>query len=463
MNGRATLLAAAVRAVDVAADASARILPARPRLPAGHAAEGFAIVIPERGTPDLLDPCLASVRAAVAQLPVPVDIVVAQNGGDPAAYDALAARHPDVRWRHHRRALGFGGAVAMGLADVAQDWVYLLNSDMTLAPDTLAQLLPWRDDRTFAIASQIFFVDTARRREETGWTDFAVTAGVTEHFDREPEGTAVRGHLYAGGGASLFRAARLRAYMATTASYAPFYFEDADWGVQAARDGLQVKFCPASRVRHVHRGTIGRYFPAGEIARIVRRNALQFELRHGFGGRADVLRDAPPSTQRELTAIGTLATMLRERWKTRRARASGYAPELACASTYAAAFAPALPNVMIVVPADGATGDGTLDLDALARRCAALAGHANAILVTDHPALCMAIPLEGLPGFAAIHRVAPGERTRLAARRFARHVEWWRRCYDATVRVAPLRAGGNDPTTAPPLQGAHRCEPGGVR
>lgn len=66
-----------------------------------------------------------------------------------------------------------------------------------------------------------------RRREETGWTDFRIERFVTQHYDRTPEGDAVRGHLYAGGGASLFRTALLRRYAARTLAYAPFYFEDA--------------------------------------------------------------------------------------------------------------------------------------------------------------------------------------------------------------------------------------------
>ena len=38
-------------------------------------------------------------------------------------------------------------------------------------PGVLSALLPWRAPHVFGIASQIYFRDAKKRREETGWTD----------------------------------------------------------------------------------------------------------------------------------------------------------------------------------------------------------------------------------------------------------------------------------------------------
>jgi len=130
----------------------------------------FAVLIPERGRPDELALTLAALRAARAQVDTPHRVRVLVNGAPPGDYRALQVEHADVEWQFDPRALGYHGAIARLLAASDEPWVYLLNSDMRLAPDALVQLLPWRAADVFAVASQIEFVDRARRREETGWT-----------------------------------------------------------------------------------------------------------------------------------------------------------------------------------------------------------------------------------------------------------------------------------------------------
>ena len=128
--------------------------------------------------------------------------------------------------------------MARGIKAARFDWVYLLNSDMVVAPEALAKLMPWRAAHVFAIASQIFLADASRRREETGWTGFRVQDGMFEIFDVLPEdATTVRGHLYAGGGASLFRRELLLRFLSRSHPYNPVYWEDVEWGVRAWHAG----------------------------------------------------------------------------------------------------------------------------------------------------------------------------------------------------------------------------------
>jgi hypothetical protein len=169
---------------------------------------------------------------------------------------------------------------------------------MRLAEDALLALLPWRSPDTFAVASCIEFADRRRRREETGYTRPVIGPdGQLELHDLLPPDESVRTHLYAGGGASLFQVAPLRRYLDASRCYAPFYFEDADWAMQAWADGLRVLYCPASRAVHAHRATIGRYYSAATIEHVMRRNLAQFRWRYGdlfeaprwHGGRGDRL------------------------------------------------------------------------------------------------------------------------------------------------------------------------------
>ncbi len=259
----------------------------------------FSVLIPERGRPDLLAGTLAALDRARSGLTVAHQVRVLVNGAPARDYRELMLRHADVHWQFTARALGFHGAIERLLAEAGEPWVYLLNSDMRLAPDALRTILPWRASDVFAIASQIEFADTKRRREETGYTlPVRGPDGQLELHDRLPVDDAVRAHVYAGGGASLFQTAALRRFLARSDAYAPFYFEDADWGMQAWAEGLSVLFCPTSRAIHEHRATIGRYVPAATIERIVRRNLEHFRWRYGdlfgaprwHGGRLDRLR-----------------------------------------------------------------------------------------------------------------------------------------------------------------------------
>jgi len=244
-------------------------------------ASGVTVLIPERANAALLGECLQSVARAVASVVEPVQILVVVNGSPRADYAELEARHPRVEWIFDGRPLGFSGAVRRGVKSARHGWVYLLNNDMCLEPDALAEVLRWRAPSVFAVASQIFFKDTSRRREETGWGAFRMTNGLIELYDRDlDDQTTVRGAPYAGGGASLFQRDVLARIMGCFDPYSPFYWEDAEWGARAHGLGYDVLFCPSSKATHVHRATVAKLYSEKEVERVFRRNWLLFQLRN---------------------------------------------------------------------------------------------------------------------------------------------------------------------------------------
>jgi GT2 family glycosyltransferase len=287
----------------------------RTRREAGPWQPGISIVIPERASPAMLADCLKSAKAAAERLGEPTEIIVAVNGAPLEEYAELRAEFPGVVWVHRAEALGFAAAVSLGVKRARFGGVYLLNSDMLLHPDALAEAAKWRADRVFAVASQIFFADPARRREETGWTGFRVEGPDVAIFDAVPEDEeTVRGALYAGGGASLFRRDLLARRLASD-PYAPFYWEDVEWGVRAWWEGYEVLFCPPSKAVHLHRATVSRFYAPAEIDRIFERNGLLFELRHRTtgtlpGAAIRRIRRSPIETQRELARPGVALSVL---------------------------------------------------------------------------------------------------------------------------------------------------------
>lgn len=189
---------------------------------------------------------------------------------------------------------------------------------MCLAARALTEVARWRGTRVFAIASQIFFADPNRRREETGCTEFRVKNGLAEIFNVLPaDGVCVQSHLYAGGGASLFRRGLLQRFRSRFHPYNPVYWEDVEWSVRAWRAGYEVLFCAESTATHAHRATVSQIFSQEEVERIMRRNQLLFSLRNGFFQIPprtfiqELRRNWDSTTQRELAALSQAISLLR--------------------------------------------------------------------------------------------------------------------------------------------------------
>jgi GT2 family glycosyltransferase len=244
-------------------------------------APGISVLIPERASSILLSDCLASVDAACDELDEPCEVIVIVNGSPRSQYDRLVRRHKRVRWIFSESPLWFGGAINRGLREVRYDWVYLLNNDMVVDAQAFHSLLPFRAPHVFGIASQIFFQDPDKDREETGWTVCREDRGVLEIGDKiANDDASVRGVFYPGGGASLFRRDLLARLAKHTSVYAPFYWEDVEWGTCAWRLGYQSLYCPISKVWHEHRQTNRKFFSESQINRILKRNGFIYHLRN---------------------------------------------------------------------------------------------------------------------------------------------------------------------------------------
>ena len=156
-----------------------------------------------------------------------------------------------------------------------------------------------------------------------------------EIFDRTPDADrGIRNGLYAGGGSSLFQTDRLRRYVAASGSYAPFYYEDVEWGVRAWRDGLATLFCPRSMVHHRHRATIGKFYSPDEVDRIMRRNRLLFDLRNAWTRLSPMqhwrrIERQDAQTQNELLSLSSLHGIFRARVEALRALRNGFDPRTA--------------------------------------------------------------------------------------------------------------------------------------
>jgi GT2 family glycosyltransferase len=293
------LLLAPFYFISVAIDAVGRIVPIDQSSPKPNCGftPGISVVIPERANKHLLRGCLQSLQEACARFEEPVQTIVVVSEAQREMYEDLILDF-QADWIFRSEPLWFVEAVALGLAAAIHDWVYLLNNDMVLDSMALCEVVKWRSPAVFAIASQIYFQDSTRRREETGLTAIRNAGGLLEILDLPPEDNdRICTHTYAGGGSSLFQRRLLIDFIAKTNAYEPFYWEDVEWSVLAWRNGFEVLFCPRSKVWHFHRSTNVKFFSREEIDRIFRRNGLRFQLRMAL----------PPKSLK--TIFGTIARL----------------------------------------------------------------------------------------------------------------------------------------------------------
>ncbi|MEO6566094.1 MAG: glycosyltransferase, partial [Casimicrobiaceae bacterium] len=303
----------------LAADACARFVPARHVGPHAPWGAGLSVIIPERAAPAMLEDALAAVATALKTVGEASEVIVVVNGAPLSDYAEVRQRYPRVEFLHADAPLGFAGAVALGLDHARHHAVYLLNNDMVVAADALTAVLALRAPDVFAIGSQIEQRSADGRREETGFVDWYIDRdGIRLFHANVPADGQPREHLAASGGAALFRRDPLRRYLEASRAYDPFYWEDAEWGVQAWRDGWRVLYCPASRARHRHRATTSRFYTAAELARVVERNRWLFEARnglvpHGAAWQMERACQLPYASQRELAPWRVAAATWRQR------------------------------------------------------------------------------------------------------------------------------------------------------
>ncbi len=249
-------------------------IPARDTKPSPDAA---SIVIPNWNGRDLLKKYLPSVIASIESHPGS-EVIVVDNGSTDGSVAFVRERFPHVKLLELPVNLGFGGGSNAGFRAAKNDIVLLLNSDMRVERDFLAPLLAgFQDEKTFAVACQIFFSDPAKKREETGLTEGWWLQGSLRVRHRiEPEVRDLYPCFYGGGGSCAFDRRKFLELGGFDELLKPFYLEDTDLGYLAWKRGWKVLYQPASVVYHEHRGTIGKRFSDAYIQNVLKKNFLLF-------------------------------------------------------------------------------------------------------------------------------------------------------------------------------------------
>ena len=190
-----------------------------------------------------------------------LEIIVVDNGSSDDSREYLREHWPAVRVVSTGPAnIGVAAALNVCVDAARGEFVALLNNDIELEPDWLAELVAALDADPGLGSAVGKLRNHYRRSELDGAGDVFLRGGVG---GKRGNGEQDRGQyeysdevLCPTGGAGLYRASAL-------AAVGPFeewlyaYYEDVDWGLRAQALGLRCRYVPTARGYHMDGGTTG--------------------------------------------------------------------------------------------------------------------------------------------------------------------------------------------------------------
>lgn len=213
----------------------------------------LSIVIPTWNHYDLLSACLESLKA---QSHPADDIIVVDDASTDDTVKRITEEYPQVTVINRASNGGFAKAANLGLKAVQGDWILLLNNDMTLAPDFLAQLLAVASDDVQMVAPLVLWRDdpetiySAGDRVSVGGRPEAI--GFRERRDAFTMPETIFG---VSGGAGLFHRTVFERVGYLDESFIA-YFEDADLCMRARLAGFAAVLAPEAIAYHVGSASI---------------------------------------------------------------------------------------------------------------------------------------------------------------------------------------------------------------
>lgn len=231
------------------------------------------IVLNWNGWPDTLA-CLAS----LGQLDyADCSVVVVDNGSTDGSVQHIRQAYPELDLLESGANLGFGGGCNVGIRhalDQGAEYVWLINSDATVAPDALSELVAVADSDPHlgSVGSVLYEADDPARVQLWGggrvnlWLGRSVhclTAGVPDFIS---------------GASVLLRAQALREVGLFDQASFFMYWEDTDLGFRLRRAGWTLAVAPASRVWHRQSASLGLGNPL--LDEYAARSCFRFLRRH---------------------------------------------------------------------------------------------------------------------------------------------------------------------------------------
>jgi GT2 family glycosyltransferase len=202
------------------------------------------------------------------------ELLVVDNGSEDGAPEL--AREAGARVISMGRNAGFAAAVNRGIQESRGQWLFILNSDVELAPDYFERLTAtsaWFATGKILRAADDRIIDATRDATCRGGTTWRVGNGL-------PDGPEFQRPLRiwsAPWTAAVFRASLFEKVGRLEESFES-YLEDVDFGLRCAKAGCAGEYLPEAVARHHGSAALGTWHP--DTVRRIARNQVLLLARH---------------------------------------------------------------------------------------------------------------------------------------------------------------------------------------
>lgn len=242
------------------------------------------VVLNWNNAPDTLE-CLAS----VAKLRYDnYDVIVVDNGSTDGSVDIIRDRHPDVTILENQDNLGYAEGNNVGIryaSDIGAEYVFVLNNDALVAPETLSSLVDAAMSHPNAgfLGPKVYHRETPQVIQSAGgmfnkyWE--SCYRGMDEVEQGQFEDLAEVDFVC---GCAVLVSQRAIGQIGLLDPRFFLYREDIDWCYRATRAGFKVLYIPTAKAWH--RSPHIRESESPRTTYYMTRNALLFLSKNDLGG-----------------------------------------------------------------------------------------------------------------------------------------------------------------------------------
>jgi GT2 family glycosyltransferase len=222
-----------------------------------------------------------------------IEVIIVDNGSIVPPQRELLEVYPTLTYIQSDKNLGFAGGNNLGIATAKGEYLFFLNSDTILFPNSLEPLIEYlANNPTVGMASPKVLYPDNKTVQYSGGISINPYTGRGRQLGLLEEDSGQYDRCYETGwghGAALIVPRRVIDKIGPMPDEYFLYYEEIDWGEQAKRAGFKVQFIGTSKIIHKEAISMGgnesetkAYYMTRSRLLYMRRNSFGFTRIIGF-------------------------------------------------------------------------------------------------------------------------------------------------------------------------------------